>query len=58
MSKAEACECCGRDLPELEICEYCGHNNHKLKLGGQAQKRIRREIKQENDAANKSDFSP
>ncbi len=45
--KAETCECCGRDLPEGEICTFCGHDNHKLKLSGYACKRIRREIKEE-----------
>jgi len=46
--KVETCECCGRDLPESEICEYCGFNNHRLhKLSGWSYKRIRKEIKAE-----------
>ncbi len=42
--KAESCENCGRDLPEMEICQYCGHDNHQLFLSGRACKRIRKEI--------------
>lgn len=45
--KAETCECCGRDLPVVEICEHCGHDNHKLQLGGRAIKRIRKDIEAE-----------
>lgn len=40
MRKTETCECCGRDLPEGEVCDYCGHNNHKLQLSYRARKRI------------------
>lgn len=47
MKKAETCECCGRDLPETEICYYCGHDNHKLRLAGGAIRRIRGEIEEE-----------
>ena len=47
MAKAETCEGCGRDLPESEICEHCGHNNHKLRLTFRAQKRIKSEIEAE-----------
>jgi len=39
MSKAETCECCGRDLPEGEVCSHCEHDNHKLQLSGRARKR-------------------
>jgi hypothetical protein len=52
-AKAETCECCGRDLPESEICQYCGHDNHKLMLSGRACKRIRKEI--EIERASKGD---
>ncbi len=45
--KAETCEQCGRDLPESEICTYCGHDNHRKKLGGWTIKRIRNEMKAE-----------
>ncbi len=45
--KIEICEACGRDLPNSERCEFCGHNNHKLKLSGRATQRIRREIAEE-----------
>ena len=44
MSKAEAGENVVRDLPDSEICEHCGYDNHRLRLTGQAQKRIRKEI--------------
>ncbi len=44
--KAETCESCGRDLPESEICQYCGHDNHRLMLSGRACQRIRKEIKE------------
>lgn len=47
MPKAESCECCGRDLPDSEICGYCGYDNHQLKLSGAAQKRIHKEIAEE-----------
>lgn len=53
MEKVETCECCGRDLPESEICKYCGHNNHKLMLSGRACKRIRKEIERERIAKGK-----
>ena len=43
-TKAESCEGCGRDLPITEYCQYCGHDNHKLKLSNWARKRIRKEI--------------
>ena len=46
-NKAESCESCGRDLPVMEICEYCGHDNHKLHLSGRACNRIRKEITKE-----------
>lgn len=46
-NKAETCECCGRDLPVLEICKHCGHDNHQLILSGRACKRIRKEIEAE-----------
>ncbi len=45
--KAESCESCGRDLPETEICQYCGHDNHQVVLGGWACKRIRNEIEED-----------
>lgn len=47
--KAETCEICGRDLPDSEWCDFCGHNNHKPQLSGWALKRIRNEIKDEQD---------
>ena len=45
--KTETCESCGRDLPESEICQYCGYNNHQIALGGWACKRIKNEIEAE-----------
>ena len=47
--KAETCEGCGRDLPDSEWCDFCGHNNHKIQLSGWARKRISREIEAERD---------
>ena len=44
MPKAETCENCGRDLPDSEVCGHCGHDNHRLHLGGWANKRIRKDI--------------
>ncbi len=48
--RAESCENCGRDLPISEICQYCGHDNHQLVLGGYACKRIHNEIEVERAA--------
>jgi len=47
MGRAETCKSCGRDLPDSEWCQYCGHDNHNKKLGGWTCKRIRNEIKAE-----------
>jgi len=49
--KAETCENCGRDLPVLEQCKHCGHDNHRLKVSGYAKVRIRKEIKSEQENA-------
>lgn len=42
--RAETCECCGRDLSDTEICQFCGFDNHKTHWGGWTKKRVRREI--------------
>lgn len=45
MEKVETCELCGRDLPDSEICEYCGFNNHRKSPNNiWASKRIKREM--------------
>ncbi len=45
--KAETCECCGRNLPESEICGFCGHDNHRVQVSGWAVQRIHKEIEKE-----------
>ena len=46
-TRSETCESCGRDLPDSEYCEFCGHNNHRTLLSGGACKRIKEEIEAE-----------
>jgi hypothetical protein len=45
MAKVETCECCGRDLPDNIICEYCGYNNYTPTPVGWGKKRIKRQMK-------------